>query len=287
MNASNSTNATNSTSAPTPEGNIISDIEKQLDFKLNIGNFGIAIGFVIGGLLCLVGVIFVFFGSRLFKYTIFLFTFALGAGLGYYVTTLATKDTRAGLIVAVVMGLILGCLAVKLWKFSLFIMGAGVGFMLWMTFKAFFPNVLDTPYLLYGSLAGVCIILGLIGMKLEKVWLMIGTPIAGSFMLVQGVDAFIPYDLNLFQMLTTQTLGCADVSCYCMYGGVILLAVVGFFVQYRWTSEYASDKAEDRADAREEREDKKERAARRKRRAAKRRKKKRRRSSSGSYSSSD
>lgn len=227
--------------------------------------------------LIVIGLFFLFLGARYFKYTLFGFSFLFGAGLGFYVVTLLSDcNTKAGLIVGGIMGLMIGAVTVKLWKFALFCMGVGVGFVAWTTFKAFGHELMTTDYITYGSLAGICILLGVIALKMEKVWLLIGTPVVGSFLCVQGIDHFIEQDVNVFQILNNvqgSASGCALTECYILYAMVIGLAIVGSFVQYRYTSEFADERRERQEEDREEEEE--ERHHKRKKKKGKKKKSKR------------
>lgn len=140
------------------------------------------------------------------------------------------------------MGLMIGALAIKVWKLALFCIGAGAGFCLWITFKALFPDVLETDAELYGVLAGICIILGLVALKLEKVWLIVGTPIVGAFMFIQGIDHFISEDFNVWDILVQQKAGCGTDECYAVYGLFFGASILGFLVQVFLTSEYAKER---------------------------------------------
>ena len=53
-------------------------------------------------------------------------------------------NIEVSLGVAAVVGLLLAVLTTKLWKLSIFVFGAACGFAIWVTFKAFGPNVLET-----------------------------------------------------------------------------------------------------------------------------------------------
>merc|ERR1712083_324587 len=154
-----------------------------------------------------------------------------------------------------IMGIILGAVTIKLWKFALFCMGVGVGFIAWTTVKALASQYMTTDYIIYGSLAGACLICGIIALKMEKYWLLIGTPIVGAFMFTQGIDHFLEQNVNVFQILDTvggDTAGCSITECYILYAMVIGLAFIGFVVQYRCTSEMAQERREIEAEDREE-----------------------------------
>lgn len=200
-------------------------------------------GLVLAIVAMVVGLILAFFGTRLFKYTLFIIAFLFGAALGFFIVVKLGGASDGALVAAAILGLILGALAVKIWKASLFLLGAGCGFILWTVFKALFPNVLDSDALLYGVLAGCCLVLGLIAVKMEKVWLLFGTPLVGTFLFIQGVDYFLDPHLNVFQLLDTSS-GCTFASCYVLYAAVFGGSLFGLFIQYRYTSEYGKKRRE-------------------------------------------
>jgi len=231
------------------------------DFGLSFAG-GIAVGLIIAIAAMALGFVLAFFGSRLFKYTLFAIAFVFGAALGFFIVLKIGGSSESGIIVAAVLGLILGAVAVKVWKLSLFLLGAACGFVIWSVFKALFPGVLTTPALLYGVLAGVCLVLGLIAIKMEKIWLLLGTPILGTFLFIQGVNYFLPtaQQLDVFQILdTSEDAGsCTFATCYVLYSAVIGGSLLGFFVQYRYTSEYGKkrrEKAAIKAEAKQEHEE--------------------------------
>lgn len=241
---------------PTPSTDGLTD--EFTNFSLSFAG-GIALGLLIAIVAMVIGVILAFFGSRFFKPTLFTVAFLFGAALGFFIVMKIGGDSQAGLITAAIIGLILGALAIKIWKLSLFCVGAGCGFIIWTVFKALFPNVLDTEALLYGVLVAAIIVLGLLAMKMEKIWLIIGTPIIGTFLTIQGVDYFLDPHLNVFQIVDASSTGCSFASCYVLYSAVIGGSLLGFFVQWRYTSEYGRKRREKesiRNDAKKEYEEK-------------------------------
>jgi len=233
--------------------NTTSITDEFTNFSLGFAG-GLALGLILAIGAMGLGLVLAFFGCRLFKYTLFIIAFLFGAALGFFIVLKLGGSAEAGLIAAAILGLILGAIAVKVWKASLFVLGAGCGFILWTVFKALFPNVLNTQVLLYGVLAAVCIILGLIAVKMEKIWLLFGTPLVGTFLFIQGVDYFLSPHLDVFQLLDTSN-GCTFASCYVLYSAVFGGSVLGLFVQYRYTSEYGKKRRERAAMKREAKEE--------------------------------
>ena len=212
------------------------------NFSLSFAG-GLALGLVLAIVAMGVGLVLALFGSRLFKYTLFMIAFLFGAALGFFIVVKLGGATDGALVAAAILGLILGSLAVKVWKASLFLIGAGCGFILWTVFKALFPGVLNTDVLLYGVLVAVCVVLGLIAVKMEKVWLLFGTPLVGTFLFMQGIDYFLDPHLNVFQLLDSNS-GCTFTGCYVLYAAVFGGSLFGFFIQYRYTSEYGKKRRE-------------------------------------------
>lgn len=223
-------------------------------------------------ILCIVlGLVFVLFGTRLFKYTLFVFTFLAGFALGYFLVYAFFEDAKAGLITGGILGLILGFLVLKLLKVAMFGMGVGVGFVIWLTFKALFPDLV-TQEISYIILAGLCVVCGLVALRMEKVWLILATPIIGAFMIVAASQTWFPQNFNVFTMIVGG-VGCVGPACYIMYGSLFGIAAIGMFIQYRYTSKWA-----------EERKKKDEKSGKSDRRERRNKRRKRRRRRSSSYS---
>lgn len=194
-----------------------------------------------------IGLILALVGCRFFKPTLFVIAFVFGAALGFFIVMKIGGGAEAGLITGAILGLILGGLALKVWKLALFCLGAGCAFIIWTVFKALFPNVLDTDVAVYGALVGAILVLGLVAVKMEKIWLLLGTPIIGTFLTIQGIDYFLTPHLNVFQIVDTSSSGCTFTSCYVLYSAVIGGSVVGFIIQWRYTSEYGRKRREKQA----------------------------------------
>lgn len=184
------------------------------------------------------------------------------------------------MIAAAVCGLVVGVAALKVWKLSIFLIGAGVGLCIWLTVKALFPQWFEDEAAYYISLIATIIVFGLISTKMEKTWLLFGSPVLGAFVFVQGIDTFVEEDLNVFQILDFgENAGCNITACYVLYSMVIVLSIVGFLIQYFFTSEEAVERRKEKAA-----EKKGQRAGRRE--AMKERRRERRKRRKYSYSDS-
>jgi len=89
--------------------------------------------------------------------------------------------------------------------------------------------------------------MGIIALKMEKIWLLLGTPLVGTFLFIQGVDYWVVPPMNVFQILDTSQGGCTLAGCYVLYSAVLGGTLLGLFVQYRYTSEYGKKRREKEA----------------------------------------
>jgi len=188
-----------------------------------------------------VGAALVFFGCRLFKATLFVLIMAGVTALVYYVGVASGEDSKVMFGVGLAVGFFCGMLAIWLWKVALFGVGALVGLVIFIILKNTYPTLFVSPYAEYAALILPMLILGVLSVCMERYWLLVATPILGSFALVQGIDHFANLDINIFGTLKG-TAVCDTDECYGLWGGTIALAVVGMLVQYRWTAGFQHDK---------------------------------------------
>jgi hypothetical protein len=191
----------------------------------------LAVGYLVLGLLL------VYLGCRLFKFTLFALTFTGVTGLSYYIGMHQGYDTKAVFGVSICIGFLCGFLALKLFKLSIFAIGVFVGFIVWLTMKSLWPELLAEPITSYTALAIPCIILGCFSLYLEQYWLLIATPVLGTFLFWQGLDHFAHLDLNVFGTIAGQD-ECTSKFCYYYYAGMIAMCLSGFIVQYYWTGKF-------------------------------------------------
>lgn len=233
-------------------------MERYQQFNLDFAGGG-AFEVITAIVLMVIGFGFLFWGSQFFKATLFLVAFFFGASLAYFIVMQASPgSSTAAFVVALVAGVLFGSVAIMVLPLSFFILGAACGVVLWLTLKALFPDMLSTPVSMYVVLALLIIICGLVAVKLEKFFIILGTPLIGAFMFIQGIDYFVEdVNFNIFQLLNfapcppggaagagdsdglggRSTCGCTVGTCYALYAMVLVLWLLGVFVQYRYTSE--------------------------------------------------
>jgi len=186
-------------------------------------------------LMIAVGVGLVLFGCRLFKAALFSLIMIAVTGLTYYIGVANHAEPEVMFAVGIVLGFFCGLLAIKLWKLALFLVGACVGLVVFIVAKNVWPAAFISPIAEYSALLIPCIVLGVISVCLERWWLLVSTPILGSFLAVQGIDHFANLDINIFGTLKG-TASCSTDECYGLWGGLAGMALLGMLIQYRWTA---------------------------------------------------
>jgi len=229
-------------SSTNPNSTLIQTINsfQNGQFALNFAG-GSQVEGLISAVLIAIGALMVFFGCRLFKATLFLFVFVGGSALTFYIGAEEKLDSKFVLAVSILTGLFLALLSLRLFKLALFSVGAGVAFVLWIVAKSLYPNLFASNVQLYAALVVPMIILGIVSIYMEQYYLLVATPLLGSFMLAQGVDHFADLDINVFGTLSGQVY-CTSDECYSLWAGVTGLALLGMLVQYNYTSKFATSK---------------------------------------------
>ncbi|PVU85099.1 hypothetical protein BB559_007215, partial [Furculomyces boomerangus] len=155
-------------------------------------------GIIAGVVLVVLGTIFLFFGKKLIKVTIFLGDFFL-VGVVFLVIAykirapLDGENTRSVtyLVVAIVVGLIGGALTLWLYKTNLLIIGGLGGFavaayiMSWSSTGLFSQIWVRVVFIVASVIVG-----GLLVLFLERPAIIISTSIYGSYALFVGIDCF-------------------------------------------------------------------------------------------------
>lgn len=87
-----------------------------------------------------------------------------------------------GFIVGIISGVLIAYLVYKIWGLSIFLIGAGVGFVLWIVIQALFPNLLPSEFVLYAVMAGLCLLFGGLAVMAETWWILVGTSVLGTIL---------------------------------------------------------------------------------------------------------
>lgn len=227
------------TSDPDADSSTADVIRDALTFHLNF-EYGSQITTAIAIVAMVVGLTLVFLGVRLCRPLLFAFSWLFLGGCVFLISMLASHhDSTVSFIVGVSVGLVLAAIVVKVYKLALFVVVGLVGVVLWVLFETLFPSVLSTPVAKYVVLGIATLLCGLLGVWLEKTALLVATPVIGSFLFLQGLDHFIHQNLNAFVLMTSEGQRQCEgrAACFGLYAALVTLAVIGIFVQWRYTSE--------------------------------------------------
>jgi len=93
----------------------------------------------------------------------------------------------------------------------------------------------------YVALAITMIVLGVFSVWMEQYWLLIATPVLGTFMFFQGLNKFTSWGINAFATLNGDET-CTSQQCFAIYAGMVTMCVSGMLVQYELTSKFATSK---------------------------------------------
>ncbi|TPX66980.1 hypothetical protein SpCBS45565_g04099 [Spizellomyces sp. 'palustris'] len=237
---------------PSPEfaalqANAANDTEGKAIDSINAALNQITVYNSVGAIILMVtGIVFVFFGHKVFKAVIFIGGFYFGGVLAYVtLSALEARDVSFGthrdlifLIVSIIVGLLIGSLFVCVWRLGLFAIGAMLGFTL-----AIMILSLGNDGLLHGIgrtifIVVMTLVFGILILFAERPILIIGTSFAGAFALFVGIDVFVKAGLvdALRRFLASGSVEYVPAKgVYLELGGIVLVALVGIAVQWYMT----------------------------------------------------
>jgi hypothetical protein len=184
---SSSTGSSSSSSSGTePDPYASNPFSFGLDF---VGGNGLE--HLIAIVLLIWGLTLLFFGVRLFKFSLFIIAWFAVGSLVYYLAFLASKgDSKAAFISAMVFGILAGCIVIKLYKIGLTFVGVFCAYILWEVFVSLFPHAVPAggsyTFLVLALIGG-----GLLARYFQKWILLCATPIIGTFMFSQGLSKYL------------------------------------------------------------------------------------------------
>jgi len=216
--------------------------------------------FIIAGIV--IGVFVGLFGLRLFKPTLFLtafvvvfllmafilFTFALG-------TTPTAAQQWGCLVGALILGILAGILLVKLEKVGVFFLGAWLGtsgsFLLYTLILNHF-NAGKVVLIIFTVVAAL--ISGVVALFIFEHVIIISTALGGAYITIRGVSLFAPakyaYPNEIEIAREIQYNGFSKIPgiFYAYFSLIVILAVLGGFVQYRHKRSRDEEKSEHQVD---------------------------------------
>ncbi|PVZ97050.1 hypothetical protein BB558_007018 [Smittium angustum] len=222
--------------------------------KINYANIDItkngsltASGITAGVILMILGTIFLFYGRKLVKITIFFggffFLSIFCLVLTYWIRApLNGENTRALIyvVLSIVLGLLGGALALWLYKINLLIIGVLGGFSLavyimnWSSTGFFSNNWAKIIFIIAFMIVG-----GLLVVFLERPAIIGSTSTYGSYSIFVGIDCFTRTGfkesiISVFRKTTNPVKNTP--SMYGMLVGTIIFAIIGATIQFKITS---------------------------------------------------
>ncbi len=184
------------------------------------------LNFMLSGAI-LLGLMFCFFGYRIFRFVLAVAGFILGAsfvaGFGYTLTY--GQDVLIILIASVAGGLILGALFLFLYSAGVFLIGAVFGILLFST-TASSLNINTHPILYIApALAG-----GILSLLIQRFMIILITSFTGAWVAAMAALYFVSSHFNPVSPEFITSI--ADNQTYRIVFGSIALGVLGFVTQY-------------------------------------------------------
>lgn len=204
---------------------------------------------ITGILLIITGIIFCFFGRRIYRLTLFMIGFYIGTIITWVGLTNGEPDGGyAGadnlsatiiLLVSLAVGFVVGLIFMCLTTVAIWFLGALVGY----TF-ALFILAWSSDGVIHQKVARIIFIVALtvIGLMLaccfKNALIILGTSFIGAYAIILGIDIFVR--TGFAQSVRAFTDGNHDIpyktntKVYLMLGGMIALFIVGSLFQFRY-----------------------------------------------------
>eukprot|EP00484_Ammonia_sp_Unknown_P008165 CAMPEP_0197061586 /NCGR_PEP_ID=MMETSP1384-20130603/137994_1 /TAXON_ID=29189 /ORGANISM="Ammonia sp." /LENGTH=251 /DNA_ID=CAMNT_0042497291 /DNA_START=77 /DNA_END=832 /DNA_ORIENTATION=- len=204
---------------------------------------------VLATILIIGGIVVGFYGYKLHKAILFLLGFIAGAFLTYFILNnvgIASDSDflHYSLLIAFVIGICTGCLAIAVYNTSVFIIGAICGMIiaqcLWHLIMGWFPNIAKPHIYNIIIVLLFAVIFGFIAFKFVAVLIKPLTAFIGSYMMMAGSAYFVQKYIvkqdgdNVVDVAQFFEAGneCGT-GCYIFLGCWALLFVICLFVQFR------------------------------------------------------
>lgn len=186
------------------------------------------------------GLVFVFFGYRLFRPILGITGFIAGAGLCFYILYYHTSVPLWVVIVAPIgAGIALAILMVLLSFIGIFLLGCIGGFLLVCLFLGSQEGGLIhnkiAIYVLLGAIPFAC---GVVALLIQKLLIILTSAFAGSYAVLACIDRYVQGGFsqvipNIISGTTDQIH--ADYKTWIEIGACVLLFIIGVYVQHRHT----------------------------------------------------
>lgn len=190
-----------------------------------------------------VGFIVCFLGRTLFKPVIFIAGVLLSVALVWVIfySTFLTENTKqwVGWVVlagSILLGLIIGCLFVKIVRLGAFVLAAWGGYCLGLLIYNSFLYFMKSQVGFWCFTIGVALICGLLALWFFEHILILATALAGSFLVINAIGLVAGRYQNPFtiaQELENGVIDHIDPVFYAYLAGNLVLFLMGALFQYR------------------------------------------------------
>jgi len=198
------------------------------------------ITYALASLGVLLGFVICFWGYRLFKPTLFIVGFIVGAGVTYYVLYFKTQVGLIMLIsIPLLAGVLLGLVLIIFAIVGIFAVGAVGAFLLvCVVFSSYHGGLIPSKMIGYIVMGVVVLIGGCVAVLLQKQVIIIATSFAGSYAVIAGIDHFVHGGFsgvipNIIAY-RTEDIQC-DYRTYIEIASCFVLFAIGVFVQFKHT----------------------------------------------------
>ena len=189
---------------------------------------GAIVAIVIGLLNC-------FFGYRLFKIILGIWGFIAGAILGAGIATTLSGELWVAILAGLVGGILGAVLFVLLYFVGIFLLGAGLGFLLGVAIASTFNLGGPTQWIIAGVLA---IVGGIVAVIVQKFMIILSTAFGGAAMTVGGIYTLAGGQLirSIEDLPATMARRSVIAANWLLLLFWLLLGIVGVVVQYAVTA---------------------------------------------------
>jgi len=184
---------------------------------------------ILAFVLIIIGLVYCFFGYRIFKIILAIFGFAIGAPLSASIAYGASGGEEIIVIIAAIIGgIVCAGLMVFLYFIGVFLLGAGIGCLLGIIFAqavSFYP---PPVFLLIIAVIG-----GILTLVFQKLMIIITTSFGGSWSIVTGIFYFSGREFNpIWYFQDLDRLKYYGNQFYIMLLLWIIIGLAGVLVQY-------------------------------------------------------
>jgi len=184
----------------------------------------------------ILGLIFLSCGYKLYLIAYFCVGFIFCGGLVYLLVYVHSNlGLAADLIIGISCGVVLGIVTLLIYPIALFFFGGFIGIFI-ATLVGLLVHIYIVDVILFVVLPLIC---GLAAFKFQKFFIILATSLGGSFGVLASIDYFAQnaggFSDFFYYLAAGQTTISPTLATWLEVGAVIILTIIGVFIQYRYT----------------------------------------------------